>query len=132
MSLSHFAFTKLVVHDLESAATFYTSVFGLTERKRVSSEIGPRAIDEIMYDPTAPGAGSFILLRYRDATGPSNNEVIVGFVVDDVDNVMERAVGAGATVTREASDMPEHGVRVGFVTDPEGHLIEIVERLPTG
>lgn len=130
MTLHHFGFTKLVVADLEAAAAFYTAVFGLHERNRISAEIGPRAIDEIMYEPTAPGAASFVLLRYRDTTGPSADEVIIGFVVDNVDDVTARATAAGATVTREAHDLVEHGVRVGFVTDPEGHLIEIVERLP--
>jgi predicted enzyme related to lactoylglutathione lyase len=127
--MKHFAFTKLVVVDLDAAEAFYTSVFGLTPTHRVHSEIGPRPIDEVMFAATAPGGSTFVLLRYTDLQAPSNDEVIVGFVTDDVDALCERAVQAGGAITREPRDMAEHGVRVGFVTDPEGHLIEVVQQL---
>ena len=36
---------------------------------------------------------------------------------------------AGGAITQTPTDMIEHGVRVGFLTDPEGHLLEVVELL---
>jgi predicted enzyme related to lactoylglutathione lyase len=35
----------------------------------------------------------------------------------------------GGTIVDPAHDLPEHGVRVGFSADPEGHLLELVELL---
>lgn len=127
--MAHFAFTKLVVVDLDAAEAFYTTVFGLTPTARVHSDIAGRVIDEVMFAATAPGASTFVLLTYPDLRDASSDEVIVGFMTDDVDALVTLAVASGGALAREPRDMPEHGVRVGFVTDPEGHLIELVQRL---
>lgn len=129
MSAPQFGFTKLVVADLEAAEAFYTSVFGLEPTARVTAAIGDRDIDEVMFAPTAPGAGSFVLLRYRDTEGPSGDEVILGMIVDDVEATLDAVVAAGGRVVDPAHAMPEHGVNVGFGADPEGHLLEIVSML---
>lgn len=126
---AHFGFTKLVVTDLEAAATFYTEVFGVVEQARVTSAIAARPIDEIMYTVTGAGGATFVLLRFADQASPSQSEVILGFIVSGLDALFERAVGAGGAIAQAAVAMPEHGMRVGFLTDPEGHLIEVVEPL---
>ena len=59
-----FGFTKLLVADLETSATFYKTVFGLQERGRVRSEIADRKIDEIMFEAQTPGGASFVLLHF--------------------------------------------------------------------
>ena len=45
---SSYAFTKLVVDDLEKMAAFYSQVYGLREIARVQERIAGAAIDEIM------------------------------------------------------------------------------------
>jgi lactoylglutathione lyase len=124
-----FGFTKLVVSDLDASLAFYSSVFGLTEANRVTADIGGRHIDEIMLNPTAPGGPSLVLLRFDDRKQPATGELILGFVSDDVQALVDRAVAAGGTLIEPVRSMPEHGVNVGFVTDPEGHLLELVELL---
>ena len=57
-STAHFGFTKLVVTDLEAAATFYTEVFAVVEQARVTSAIAGRPIDEIMYTATGTGGAT--------------------------------------------------------------------------
>ena len=48
-SATSFAFTKLIVHDLEKMAAFYREVYGLHAVNRVRGEsIGGEEIDEIM------------------------------------------------------------------------------------
>jgi predicted enzyme related to lactoylglutathione lyase len=123
----HFAFTKLVVADLEAAAAFYTAVFGMVEQGRVTATIADRVINEIMYEPTAPGAASFVLLQFEDRSAPATEELIVGFVTGDLDALVARAVANGGTVVDPIRAMPEHGIKVAFVADHEGHLIEVVE-----
>jgi lactoylglutathione lyase len=125
-----FGFTKLLVADLEASTRFYTTVFGLQERGRVSSEIADRKIDEIMFEPQAPGAATFILLHFASVTTASSDEVILGFITTDLSQLVTRVEGAGGTVVVPARSQPEHGVIVAFVNDNEGHLIEVVEMLP--
>jgi lactoylglutathione lyase len=125
----HFGFTKLVVSDLEASARFYSDVFGLKEQGRVRAEIAGRGIDEIMFAATDSGGAMFVLLRFDDQSAPSANEVILGFICPDVDDVVARATAAGGGVAQQPTAQPEHGVKVGFVTDNEGHLIEVVELL---
>jgi catechol 2,3-dioxygenase-like lactoylglutathione lyase family enzyme len=127
--MMHFAFTKLVVADLERSDAFYTRVFGLQEQRRVADDIGGRAIEEILYEPTAPGGAAFVLLHFVDTPHPVAGSVLAGFLTDDIDDLFTRATAAGATVVEPAHDAPEHGVRVGFLADPDGHLLEICELL---
>jgi len=51
----------------------------------------------------------------------------MGSVTGDIVALFERALAADGSLPRPMRDMPEHGVKVGFVADPEGHLIEVVE-----
>jgi len=129
MPADHFSFTKLVVGDLETAATFYKSVCGLTEQNRVEAKIGGKTISEILFNATAPGGASFVLLTFVGAAKPTAGGVIPGFITGDVDAFVARARAAGGTVVEEPADQPQHGVRVAFVTDPEGNLIEVVQLL---
>lgn len=124
-----FGFTKLLVHDLEKTAQFYKAVCGLVETARVEAEIGGRKISEIMFAPAHQGAATFVLLKFLDAPKPARDEVILGFVTDDVAAFAERTRSAGGAVVQAPYDNVEHGVKVGFVTDVEGHLIEVVQLL---
>jgi lactoylglutathione lyase len=124
-----FSFTKLLVDDLEKTASFYKSVCGLVETGRVDAVIGGRKISEILFAAAYQGAPTFVLLKFLDAPKPTNDEVILGFITDDVVAFIERAVAAGGTVVDQPWDNVEHGVKVGFVTDVEGHLIEVVQIL---
>jgi predicted enzyme related to lactoylglutathione lyase len=127
--MNHFGFTKLLVHDLEAAAAFYKAVAGLSEMARVDAEIGGRKISEIIFNASGQGAATFVLLKFLDAPKPTNDEVILGFQTEDVEAFVARAVANGGAVVEKPHDNPAHGVRVGFVTDCEGHLIEVVQLL---
>lgn len=127
---STFSFTKLVVDDVEKMAAFYREVYGLHSVKRVREYIGSEAIDEIMLspDPQAP-FGAFVLLKFVDREPSQNNEVILGFMTDDLPALLDRIRKAGGGVHAPIKEMPELKLRVAFATDPEGHLAEIVQVL---
>jgi lactoylglutathione lyase len=125
---THFGFTKLLVNDLALCAAFYTAVCGLTELARVDSEIEGRPIREIMYHPTEDGGATFVLLQFMDRPG-AGGDVILGFQTEDVASFVERALAAGGTLADPIKSLPEHGVKVAFVRDVEGHLLEVVELL---
>lgn len=48
--------------------------------------------------------------------------------VDDTDAWHARLLAAGATERQAPGDAPEPGVRFSFVADPEGNLIELLDR----
>lgn len=124
---AHFGFTKLLVNDLEKTATFYKAVCGLVETARVSDEIAGRRIDEILFNATGVGGATLVLLKFVGSPKPSNDEVILGFVTADLEAFVQRACAAGGAVSQGIREVPAHGVKVAFVTDVEGHLIEVVQ-----
>jgi predicted enzyme related to lactoylglutathione lyase len=129
MSKAHFGFTKLIVNDLEKTVAFYKEVCGLEEWARVSADVNGREIDEIMLQPTAENGATLVLWKWRDRDAIVVDEVILGFQTPDVTAFVQRVRDAGGAIVQDIKDMPEHGVRVAFVTDVEGHLIEVVELL---
>ena len=128
---SSYAFTKLVVGDLEKMAAFYSQVYGLREVARVQERIAGAAIDEIMLGVGPDmSSGSLVLLNFVDAPPPRNGEVILGFTTDDLPALLERVRAAGGGVHDAIRQMPEMKIQVAFATDPEGHLAELVQLLP--
>jgi predicted enzyme related to lactoylglutathione lyase len=126
-----FAFTKLVVHDLDGMARFYRDAYDLHAVRRVRGEkIGPEEIDEIMLsaDPQASW-GSLVLLRYLGRERAASGEVILGFTTGDLPALLERVRAAGGAVHTPMQELPELKLRVAFATDPEGHLAELVQML---
>jgi len=129
-TLSHFGFCKLIVDDLEAAARFYRQVFGIADWTRVTKEHsattgGP--IDEITFRPTANGGPSLTLLKLLDRAAPPLGETVLGFITPNLVALLERAIAAGGCVASAVEAQLEHRVKVAFVRDPEGHLIEVVE-----
>jgi predicted enzyme related to lactoylglutathione lyase len=127
-----FAFTKLVVHDVEKMAAFYRDVYGLHAVNRVRGEsIAGEEIDEIMLSPD-PAAqwGSLVLLKYLGRKASPNGEVILGFTTDELPALLDRVRAAGGGIHAAIEDLPELKIRVAFATDPEGHLAELVEVRP--
>lgn len=126
---ANFSFTKLIVEDLEGTAEFYKSVCGLVEQMRFDATIHGRPISEITFLPTYPGGGSLTLLKFTDAPKRIDGELILGFTTDDLDAFVARVEAAGGRVTDPIRAMTEMNLRVAFVEDIEGHLIEVVQLL---
>jgi lactoylglutathione lyase len=125
--LASYAFTKLVVEDLDVMARYYRDVYGFDQLQRVTAEIDRVPIDEIIMGVDGEYAGLILLTRVGQAPPPAG-EVILGFTTSDIDALVARAEAAGATVRerpKESDAAP--GMIVGFVADPEGHLAEVVQ-----
>jgi catechol 2,3-dioxygenase-like lactoylglutathione lyase family enzyme len=52
----------------------------------------------------------------------------LALTVDDLERTHRNLLAAGATERMPPSASPEPGVRIAFVADPEGNLIELVDR----
>lgn len=128
-SKASFSFTKLVVDDLEKCAAFYKEVCGLEELMRVDEAVADRAISEILFKPTAEGGPTFTLFKFIGSPAPAPGETILGFVTTDLESFLDRALTAGGSVVQPIKMMPELGIKVAFVADIEGRLLEVVQML---
>jgi len=126
-----FSFTKLIVADVDSLFAFYNKVFGLVEMARVRQGEGEHELDEIIMTAAEGGYSvpSLVIQRFPNRPIPAPGEATLGFIVEDVGATVERALAGGGSVYRVAAAQPQHGVKVAFVRDSEGHMIELVEML---
>ena len=122
-------FTKLVVEDVDAMSKFYRALCGFEEEGRADAQIGGHPIREVYFRSDPPGTGTFTLTKFLDARRPVTQAIILGFIVPNINQFVERAVKAGATLVEPVRPDPEHGVKVAFVKDIEGNLMEVVELL---
>ena len=121
-------FTKLCVRDLARSAEFYERALGMREAARYER---PDLLEIQLQYGDGPGEVSLVLMQWVPA-----REIVVGhehgrlgIVTPDLDGLFARVRRAGGKIAEEAQALGELGVRVGFVQDPDGYSIEIVEPL---
>lgn len=126
----------LSVGDLEAQAAWYQQALGLELRARGGIEaIGMRVA--FLVEPTE---GWSIELLEREGSKPglqapdAPTAVLTrgwGHIclrVPDVRVAYEALIAAGATSRMEPSESPTPGLKLAFVADPEGNLIEMLDR----
>ena len=117
----HTVTPHLVCAGAADAIEFYKKAFGAVEMGRLP---GPQG--KLMHAMIRIGDSSIMLVdEFPDwkSFGPKalkGSPVTIHLYVDDVDAVVERAVGAGAKVTMPIADM-FWGDRYGTLEDPFGH-----------
>lgn len=133
-SVSYFGFCKLVVHDLEREARFYREVCALTEWWRAdgkmmisNGEIIP--IQEVALLSQASGGAALSLVKFMRAPEVAHGETIIGFVTDDIETFVQRAVRSGGRVVQPTRIVREMAQKLACLKDPEGHLIEVIESI---
>ena len=132
----------LSVADLGAAAAWYCDVFGLVPELSLKVDAIDLSIEMLIH----PSFGYRIELLHRPGTGatadqhpggkPANPAEAalrdgyghVAFDVADLDGGYDRAVARGARPVMAPCPAPEPGVRMAFVADPEGNLIELLHR----
>ncbi|MFG6198231.1 VOC family protein [Nonomuraea sp. JJY05] len=122
-----FAFTKLLVGDLEAEVAFYSTVLDLVTKHRVSGGEGPEAREEVILCAAGHEEPSLVLLHRPHQARPEPGETVLGFVVDDVEQVVRAAEAAGGVVRVASRTVPQAGMTVAQVEDPEGHLVELLQ-----
>jgi Predicted enzyme related to lactoylglutathione lyase len=129
MTAKAFSLAKIQVADIEIAERFYVEGLGLEVSARVTQGEGERLMFErIMAVPGAPrGTPNFILISYPNLPCPVPGEATTGFMVEDLEASIDRALDAGATLDVPATDLPEHGLRLAFLLDPQGHRVELLQ-----
>lgn len=117
----HECFPYLRVHDARAAIAYYVHVFGAREKFRLvdpsDGRIGHAELE------LAPGVDVMLSDAYpeADCLPPAGvTGMAMHLHVDDCDALLARAVAAGGTLTRPASDA-FYGERGGRFRDPFGH-----------
>jgi catechol 2,3-dioxygenase-like lactoylglutathione lyase family enzyme len=132
---TRFDHVGISVADLEAAARWYCAALDLT----VETQFAVSGTDlrgtmlrhasgyrvELLHRPgSAPGIEPDSALAAAGTRGYGH----MCLCVEDVDGEYGRLIAAGATTRMPPSPSPRAGARVAFVADPEGNLIELLDR----
>jgi PhnB protein len=117
----HEMFAYLCVSNATKAIQFYKEIFGATETLRLVEQGGRIGHAELDFN------GTTLMLSEEfpeyDIKGPESiggTPVTIHLHVDNADEVIERAVNAGATLETPPQDQ-FYGERSGTFRDPFGH-----------
>lgn len=120
--MARFSFVKIVVRDLAAMERFYVEGLGFAVQNRIEAD----DFNEVML---AQKDGAFTLVLYHHAdqreVGGGNNWGPLGFVVRDCGAAHADLVALGAREVRPPSAFG--AMSVSFISDPEGHEIELLQ-----
>jgi lactoylglutathione lyase len=136
----HFDHVGLSVADLDRQVAWYCEAFDLTESSPfevpalgvrgtfVTGKLGV-AIELLEREGSAPGIQAADQAEALLTRGYGH----ICLRVENVDVLHSRLLAAGAVERMPPQASPEPGVRMSFVADPEGNLIELLDRaFPVG
>ncbi|MFH7018227.1 VOC family protein [Flavobacterium sp. FlaQc-47] len=122
-----FGYTILYVEDVEKSVAFYESTFGFS-RKFVTPE---NDYGELITGETTISFASKKLAAQNLSEGFIESSlddkpfaIEIGFITDDVAELVQKATSFGAIVVKEPTQKP-WGQIVAYVRDLDGFLIEI-------
>lgn len=121
MSLS-----AIKVADLERSIRFYVDGCGFIYEREFATTTFDAAI-------LRAGTSGLELIVPRTGGSVVHGDSFVKFVVNtpDVAGLMDGAVASGGTIEQPATVLTNFGgVTMGMLRDPDGYLVEIVERRP--
>jgi uncharacterized glyoxalase superfamily protein PhnB len=117
----HECFPYLRVNGAAKAVEFYKAAFGVTEKFRLVEPSGRVGHVELQFGPAIVMlSDEYPEMGLRGPVSIGGTSVTVHLHVEDADAALARAVAAGATLIRPASDA-FYGERSGTVRDPFGH-----------
>jgi uncharacterized glyoxalase superfamily protein PhnB len=117
----HEVFTYLRVHDAAAAIDFYQRAFGAQEMFRLTEPSGRIGHAELRIGPAMVMlSDEYPEYQFHGPRTLGGTTFSIHLHVDDADQLMARAVAAGATMLRPLKDQ-FYGERSGSVRDPFGH-----------
>lgn len=125
--IRNFAFTKLIVGDIAGLERFYCEALGLRVANRIEIDNGAWNLVETILAVGESAAPLLNLIHYPGRPVPPAGEAVIGFNVTDLDAVIAAAVAGGGSLAVPPVAVPEHGLRLAYVADPEGHTIELLQ-----
>ena len=116
------------VSDLERSVRFYEDVIGL----KVQSRTEIPGVKEAVLAADDGGGRLQLAHAWEDPKPVDHGNALwkIYMNVDDCVATHQRAVDAGCTSTMTPERLERWPVIVGFVLDPDGYSVELVQRLP--
>jgi lactoylglutathione lyase len=127
--MGQFLHTMLRVGDLQRSVDFYSKAFGMNEIRRRDVPNGKYTLAFVGYGEEEDNTLIELTYNYgveKYEMGGAFGHLAVG--VPDVAAACEQAAAAGGTITRPAGPVQHGTTIIAFVKDPDGYLIELVER----
>ncbi len=120
----------LPVTEPEKTLVFYQGVFGFSDAKIEEGIIALEFPNLSVFLMEKTSYESYSIKAGRAALLPGNSApAIISCAVEtkqDVDHALEQAVKSGGDAPVAAAIDPSFGGYIGYVSDPDGHLWEIV------
>ena len=119
VSLSTIGQIAITVSDVDQALEFYRDLLGLEFLFSASPDLAFLNAD-----------GVRIMLSTPQGAGAIGCNSILYFKVSDIEAVHSSVVARGATNERSpqlAAQMPDHELWIGFLRDPDGNLVGLME-----
>jgi lactoylglutathione lyase len=121
--------TMIRVGDLERSIAFYTEVLGMRLLRRKDYPEGRFTLAFVGYGDE--GEHSVIELTYNwgvSSYEPGNGFGHLAVEVEDAAQACDMARKRGARIAREAGPMNAGTTIIAFIEDPDGYLIEFIQR----
>lgn len=130
MAVTAFPFTKIMVADIAGLERFYLDVLGLGHVRRIEEGEGDHAFIEVFLSVGQhKGGAQLVLMQYLNQPAPPPGEALLALMVDDLDATVAAVQAGGGAVTVPAFTIEAHHLRMAYVTDPEGHTLELMQVL---
>ena len=115
----------IYVADIERSERFYTEIIGL----KVQSRTEIPDVHEIVLAADNGGGRLQLAQRYVDGKPVDHGFALwkIYMNVDDCVATHKKAVDAGYTSTMEPARLDRWPVTVGFINDPDGYSIELIQ-----
>jgi lactoylglutathione lyase len=127
--MGRFLHTMLRVGDLQRSVDFYSKAFGMNEIRRRDVPNGKYTLSFVGYGEEEDNTLIELTYNYgveKYEMGGAFGHLAVG--VPDVAAACDQAAAAGGTITRPAGPVQHGTTIIAFVKDPDGYLIELIER----
>lgn len=120
---------ELFINNGIKDISFYENAFGASEQMRFSNDDGSIHVAELAIDGAIFHIHEITAKQYFFSPDKNNGTTTcIGLFVPDVDEVMSKAISAGAIEISPAQNY-EYGYRQGTIKDPFGHYWQIQKKI---
>jgi len=120
---------ELYINNGVRDISFYKNAFGATENLCFTNDDGSIHVVELSIDGAIFHIHEITAKEYFFSPDKNNGTTIcIGLFVSDVDEVMSKAIKAGAIEINPVKDY-EYGYRQGTIKDPFGHYWQIQKKI---
>jgi PhnB protein len=120
---------ELFINNRVKDISFYKEAFGASERMRFTNDDGGIHVVELSINGAIFHIHEITAKKFFFSPDKNNGTTVcVGLFVSDVDEVMRKAIKAGAIEINPAQDY-DYGYRQGTIKDPFGHYWQIQKKI---